>query len=219
MAKTFKSRKHYKIYKKSNPSNYKKTPMYKSLNSKIVKMKEKFVISNLSTNSGYNGTVAMADINAANLLAYRALYKTYKITGAKYQFIPDFSTADYNQATYDASDAVPWGGQHRLVYEVNREDITVPATEAAMLARNNSKVTTIDSHRKPFSIYVKNPMYIQDTDAGTISLFKKPSPVLMTDDGVNLQHYGLLWYMTSEGSGTSPYSVYVTLYFNLYTPI
>lgn len=219
MPKTFKNRKAYKTYKKSYSLVKRKTPMYKSLTSRVVKMKEKFVIDNIVSNSGYNGAVTLSNINAANLAAYQALYKTFKITGAKYQFIPDFPQADYNQATSNLDNSIVFGGQHRLVYEVNREDVTVPSTEAAMLARNNSKVTTIDAHKKPFSIYVKNPMYIQDTDAGSITLFKKPTPVLMNTDGIALQHFGLLWYMTSEGSGTNPYSVYVTLYFNLYTPI
>lgn len=183
----------------------------------IASFKEKFMSVQLSSNAAVTVDVALNEIAAGQLAAYQALYRSFKITGVKLTFFPDFGGTEYNQATYNLSGSVNFGGVLRCTL-IPRQcgDLVAPTSEADALESQNAK-TFVLSNGKPRSFYFRSPHFVSDLESATEYTFK--TGWLSTNSGADINHNVAQWWMQSEGTGTNPYHVMTTLYFKCKDPI
>lgn len=185
-------------------------------------VKEKFFLNvggaqaeQIATNTGYDFTIRLADMNAAKLAGYKALYGAYQITAAKLHILPRFSGADYNQATSNATGGAPWAGMQTLAYVSTRtNDTLVGSSYAGSLVYSDVQVTPVG--RSGLKKYEKMPTYTTDINPGGAGVnVSYQNGVVDIDDDDVVHKAGTFW-MESEGAGTQPFTAIVTAYITFY---
>lgn len=185
-------------------------------------VKEKFFLNvggsqaeQISTNTGYDVTVRLADMAAAKLAAYKALYSAYQITGVKVHIFPRYSSMEYNQAVQNAGGAVSFSGQNTLAYvSIRTDDTLVGSNYAGALLYSDVKVIPLKNTGVKF--FEKLPTCQLDVNpggAGTDRAYQN-TVIDIEDDGV-VHKAGTFW-MESEGSGTAPFTCIVTAHITFY---
>lgn len=183
----------------------------------IAYFKEKYMSVQISTNTAVTLDVSLNEIAAANLAAYQALYRSFKITGVKLTFYPDYGGNEYNQAIANNVGAIGYSGVNRLtLIRQTARDLVAPSSEADALETQNCIQHTFTNGR-PFSLFFKYPHFVNDLEAATEYTFK--TGWLSTANGTDVNHNVASWWMQSEGTGSNPYRVLNTLYFKCKDPI
>lgn len=178
---------------------------------KYLRVKETYDAGTFSGNTGNFLNVSLNAIAGTNLTAYQALYAKYKITGAKYMFVPSITAVgDANQAYAQIAVGGGWAGQTRIVYGTAKGGTSAPPNEISMLSRDH-KMRMLGV--KPISIFVKNPVFGVDANPGGVSTETKwTTGYLGTTQSADVQHQGLEWFASNAGVTASQYKVFVTLY-------
>jgi len=183
---------------------------------RVVSSKERYLVAAIASNTGVAHNVSLDEIPAAQYAAYVVLYRSFKITGVRLTLIPDYSSCDYNHAINNVTAGSQFGGQMRLsLIKENCRDLIAPSSEADALESQNC-ITKCMTNGRPFSIYIKNPHFQVDVEAGTEVTYK--TGWLSTSTGFDVHHNVAAWWMASEGSGSNPYRVLVTQYLKFKDP-
>lgn len=182
---------------------------------KYLRIKETYDAGTFTSNSGYSLGVSIN--NLPQITCYQSLYAKYKITGAKYTFIPNTGNSEVNQVMANIALGYPYVGLCRVAYSIAKGFMSAPANEAAIIAQDH-KLRMMGN--KGFSVYVKNPTFGVDANPGGATTETKiTTGVLGLNQSADIVHQGLEWYASSQGSANISYKVYITLYATLYEAI
>lgn len=185
-------------------------------------VKEKFFLNvsgsqaeQIATNTGYDFTIRLADMNATKLAGYKALYGAYQITAAKIHVIPRYPGQDYNQAVANAGGVVAFAGTNTLAYVSTRtNDTLVGSSYAGALIYSDVQVIPLGRHG--VKRYEKMPTYQTDINPGGVGTnVSYQNGVVDIDDDDVVHKAGTFW-MESEGTGTNPFTAIVTAYITFY---
>lgn len=203
-----------KAKKSRRPRFYRRKAYRKVSSIKYLRVKESYDAGTFSANAGGSLNVSLNAIAGTQLSAYQALYAKYKITGAKFMFIPQYnSVGDMNQAYANIASGAGWTGQTRILVGTARGVAAAPANEITMLSRDHKLRMLVN---KPINIYVKNPVFGVDANPGGVSTETKwDTGYLGTAQSPDVQHQGIEWYATSAGNTPAQFKVFITLYITL----
>lgn len=185
--------------------------------STVAYFKEKYMSTQIGTNGAVTSAVSLNEIASAQLTAYQALYRSFKIMAVKLTFLMDYGGWEYNQAVQNANDPITFTGVNRLsLIPQTSRDLVAPTSEADALESNNVRMHTFTTAR-PKSFYFKAPHFVNDVEGATEYTFK--TGWLSTNAGADIDHNVAAWWMQAEGTGSNPYHVLTTLYFKCKDPI
>ena len=179
-----------------------------------ITVKEKFFLDDdqVVSNAGYQLVASLNAIDAQKLAAYQLLYRSFRIHGVKWTFLPRYSGYEYNQAVANAGAPVNFGGSITLLYSSKRDLSSAPTTYVRALTQSDVKIKVLPSGG--WSVYEKAPVVVDDLD-GTAARYLA-SPKLDTINSAATDHYtGTVW-AESEGTGSPPFTIIGTIYFTLY---
>lgn len=173
---------------------------------------ETLKVSDLQCNANLTGSgpgqqwiVSMNSI--PQFSSYKGLYNEFKILKVKFQYIPDFSSYEKNQALYNLGTGGPIDSAPTMAYVVQRDGTAPPpSSELDVITQNGSRIVQFT---KPITITVTKPqpeLYLSTTGGGTAALEQGTWLDLNSAAGTN--HFGVQTYVTSPGGATGiPFNV------------
>lgn len=182
---------------------------------KYLRIKETYDAGSFTSNNGH--ALGVSINNLPQITCYQSLYSKYKITGAKYTFIPNTGNSEVNQVLSNIATAYPYAGLCRVAYSISKGFMSAPANEGAIIAQEH-KLRMMGN--KGFSVYVKMPVFLVDANPGGVTTESKITTGLLgLNQSADVVHQGLEWYATNQGTANISYKVYITLYATLYESI
>lgn len=163
-------------------------------------------------------TVSMAQI--PQLAQYSGLYSRYKVLKAQLMLLPDFLSADFNQAQSNTAGAQSRSGITRLAYAINNTPQTpVPANEAALLKDNGCKIKYLNNKQ----IIKFRPVPNLETNGTLTEVVFSKNPWINFDSALPPAYFGVAYSLTTPGGGPAPnpqdiLHVYVKVTFCLADP-
>lgn len=179
-----------------------------------INIKEKFFLGSeqVISNTGYQLAASLNAMDPQKLAAYQLLYRSFRIHGVKWTFLPRYSGFEYNQAVANAGAPVNFGGLITLAYCSKRDQSSGPTTYARALTQSDVKIKVLPS--SGISFYEKAPVVIDDL-TGTEERYL-PSPKLDTINSQATDHYCATVFPEAEGTGNPPLTIIGTMYITLY---
>lgn len=173
-----------------------------------LRIKETYDAGTFVANTGYAVGVRIDQL--PQIASYQNLYGKYRITGALYRFVPNTGNSEVNQVMANIAAGNAYAGIARMSYTIAKGNMSAPVNEAGIITQAH-KMKMLGN--KGFSVFVKNPVFAVDANAGGATTESKwTTGTLGLNQSADLVHQGLEFIAVNQGTANISYKLYITVY-------